>query len=53
VQGRGGFDSLRKNRGYKVENRKLQKVRQGMGINNDLMAWALPEGAIARFGRAE
>jgi len=22
-----------------------------MGINNDLMAWALPEGAIARFGR--
>ncbi len=34
-----------------MENTPLQKVRQDMGIDKDVMTWALPEGAIARFGR--
>lgn len=35
-----------------MQNRNLQTVPQETGINNtDVTTWALPEGAITRFGR--
>lgn len=34
-----------------MENRKSRKVRQDIDIRQDVTTWALPEGAIARFGR--
>lgn len=34
-----------------MENRKSQKVRQDSDTKKDVKVWALPEGAIARFGR--